>query len=172
LRQVYYTSRHQIACFRATEGLHSLPYRAAVSHQYSVAGFATLRVLSCIHSPGLHYSFYNDVRHCCDLEVCNLVTTVIELRDSISVKRSRLQIDYQIHVVQWLPVRWRKRLVLKYEHRMKTNTCIKLLDQYALSRSLNAAVNFWLMSSWFLWSVASVKNLPHFGSRTQTLSRL
>jgi hypothetical protein len=29
------------------------PRCAALSHQYSVASFATLRVLSCLHSPGL-----------------------------------------------------------------------------------------------------------------------
>jgi hypothetical protein len=35
-----YSSRHQIACFKATEEFH--PYRAAVSQQYGVASFATL----------------------------------------------------------------------------------------------------------------------------------
>jgi hypothetical protein len=41
------SSRHQIACFKATEGLHP-PHRAALSHQYSVASFATLLALNCL----------------------------------------------------------------------------------------------------------------------------
>jgi hypothetical protein len=49
------------------------PYHAALSNQFSVATFATLRVLNCLHSPGLHCSCYNVVRYCCDLEACNLV---------------------------------------------------------------------------------------------------
>jgi hypothetical protein len=48
----YYSSRHQIVCFKATEELHS-PYRAALNQEYSVVSFATPRVLSCLHSPGL-----------------------------------------------------------------------------------------------------------------------
>jgi hypothetical protein len=71
-----YSSRHQTACFKATEGLRS-PYRAALSNQHSVASFATLRVFSCLHSPGLCCSCCNVVRFCCGLEVCNLVTDTI-----------------------------------------------------------------------------------------------
>jgi hypothetical protein len=67
------SSRHQIAYFKATEGLHP-PYRAALSEEYSVASFATVLVLSCLHSPGLRCSFCDVVRFCCDLEACNLVT--------------------------------------------------------------------------------------------------
>jgi hypothetical protein len=52
------STRHQIACFKATEGLRP-PYRAALSQQYSVASFGTVRVLSCLHSPGLRSSFCN-----------------------------------------------------------------------------------------------------------------
>jgi hypothetical protein len=51
-------SRHQIACFNATEGYH---HRAALSQQYSVASCATLRVLSCLHSPVLRCSCCNIV---------------------------------------------------------------------------------------------------------------
>jgi hypothetical protein len=43
----------------------------APSHRYSVASFATLRVMSCLHSPGLLCSCCNVVRFCCDLEACN-----------------------------------------------------------------------------------------------------
>jgi hypothetical protein len=67
------SSRHQIACFKATEGLHP-SYRAAICYQYSVASFATVRVLSCLHSHGLGCSCCNVVRFFCDLEACNLVT--------------------------------------------------------------------------------------------------
>jgi hypothetical protein len=50
-------------------------YFAALSQQYSVASFATLLGLSCLHSSGLHCSCCNVVRFCCVLEACNLVTT-------------------------------------------------------------------------------------------------
>jgi hypothetical protein len=46
-----------------------LPYRAVLNHQCSVASFATLRVLSCLHSPGLRcsfatlYDFYLTLKH-------------------------------------------------------------------------------------------------------------
>jgi hypothetical protein len=62
LPQVY-SSRQQIACSKATEGRHPPPpYHAALSHQYSGASFATLLVLSCLHSPGLGCSCCNVVR--------------------------------------------------------------------------------------------------------------
>jgi hypothetical protein len=73
---MYYSNRHQNACFKAAEGLHP-PYRAALSQQYSVASFATLQILNCLHSPGICSSCCNDVRFCCDLEACNLVTATI-----------------------------------------------------------------------------------------------
>jgi hypothetical protein len=44
------------------------PQHEAVSQQYSVASFPTLRVLSCLHSPRLSRSFWNVVRFCCDPE--------------------------------------------------------------------------------------------------------
>jgi hypothetical protein len=72
-----YFSRHQISCFKATEGLHPLIYRAVLSQQYSVANFATLRVPSYLHSPELHFSCSNVVQFCRDLEACNFVTAVI-----------------------------------------------------------------------------------------------
>jgi hypothetical protein len=56
-----YSIRRPIACFKATEGLHP-PYREALSQQYSVASFATLRVLSCLR---------------CDLKACNAMTANI-----------------------------------------------------------------------------------------------
>jgi hypothetical protein len=49
-----------------------------LSQQYSVASFAALRVLSCLHSPGLRCSCCNVVRCCCDLQSFNLVTATIE----------------------------------------------------------------------------------------------
>jgi hypothetical protein len=74
----HYSSRHQIACFKATKGLHpAARFRAARSQQYSVARFASLRVLSCLHSPGLRCSCCNVVRFCCDLEASNSVTTTV-----------------------------------------------------------------------------------------------
>jgi hypothetical protein len=39
--ETYYSSRHQIACFKATKVLHPA-YRTALSHHYSVASFAAL----------------------------------------------------------------------------------------------------------------------------------
>jgi hypothetical protein len=47
-----YSSRHQISCLKALEGLH-LSYRAALSQQYCFDSFTTLRVASYHHSPGL-----------------------------------------------------------------------------------------------------------------------
>jgi hypothetical protein len=73
---IHYRSRHQIACIKATEELHT-PYRAALSHEYSVASFATLQILSCLHSPGLRCSCCNIVQFCCTLEACNFVTATI-----------------------------------------------------------------------------------------------
>jgi hypothetical protein len=70
--QCYYSSRHLIACSKATEGLHP-PQRAAISRQYGVASFSKLRVLSCLHSPGFRCSCCNIVPFFCDLETCNLV---------------------------------------------------------------------------------------------------
>jgi hypothetical protein len=58
--------------------------RAALSPQYSVASFATLRVLSCLHSPGLRCSCCNVVQFFCDLEVCNLVTATVTDSNVIS----------------------------------------------------------------------------------------
>jgi hypothetical protein len=38
-----------------------------------------LRVLSCLHLPGLRCLCCNVVRFCCDLEACNLVMATIQL---------------------------------------------------------------------------------------------
>jgi hypothetical protein len=81
-----YSRRHQIPCFKATEGLHP-PYRAAVSHKYSVSSFATLRVLSCLHSPGFRCSCCDVVRFFCDLEACNLVTATIVRTSRLALTR-------------------------------------------------------------------------------------
>jgi hypothetical protein len=79
---VIHSSRHQIACFKATEGVHPSPFpAAALRHKYSVGSFATLRVLSCLHSPGLRCSCWNIVRFCCDLEACNLLTATVVVRE-------------------------------------------------------------------------------------------
>jgi hypothetical protein len=56
------------------------PYRAALSHQYSVARFATTRVLSCLHSPELRCLCCKDVRFFCDIEAWNLETAAIITR--------------------------------------------------------------------------------------------
>jgi hypothetical protein len=39
-------------------------------------------------------------------------------------KSSRLQIDCRVYVVQLLPLRWRKYLVLKYERHTQVHECI------------------------------------------------
>jgi hypothetical protein len=72
-----YSSRHQIVCSKATEGLPPPIYLTALSRHYSVASFATLQVLSCIHSPGLRCSCCNVVRFCCDHEARNFMTATV-----------------------------------------------------------------------------------------------
>jgi hypothetical protein len=52
-------------------------YSAAQIRQYSVASFATLRLLNCLHSPVLRCSYCNVVRSYCDSEACNLVVVII-----------------------------------------------------------------------------------------------
>jgi hypothetical protein len=77
---ISYLNPHQIASFKTTEGLHPPPppgYLTALSQEYSVASFATLRVLS------LGCSSCNVVRFCCDLEACNLVMATIMLLKQI-----------------------------------------------------------------------------------------
>jgi hypothetical protein len=61
----------------------SPPHRAAISQQYSVASFVMLRVLSCLHSPGLRCS--------CDLEVWNFVTATI----------AGLHTDKETFLIKW-----------------------------------------------------------------------
>jgi hypothetical protein len=92
-----YSSRHQTACFKVTEGLHP-PYRAALSQHYSVASFATLLILSCLHSHSLRYSCRNVVRFCCDLETYNFMTaTVVYLSTLLQVHElcSEWENDYE-----------------------------------------------------------------------------
>jgi hypothetical protein len=73
-----YSSRHQLACFKATEGLPSPFPRGSKSTVQRC--FSTLWVLSCLHSPGLSCPCCNVVRFCCDLETCNLVmVTIVQL---------------------------------------------------------------------------------------------
>jgi hypothetical protein len=75
------SNHRKTSCFMATEGLHSpshtTPYHMAKSHQYRVASFAALRILSSRYSPGLCCSCCNVVRFSCDLEACNLVTATV-----------------------------------------------------------------------------------------------
>jgi hypothetical protein len=73
MKSTYNNRRNLIACFKATEGLHP-PLTPRLCHQHS---FATLLVLSCLHSLGLRCSCCNVVRFFCDLEACNLVTATI-----------------------------------------------------------------------------------------------
>jgi hypothetical protein len=86
------SSRHLIAYFKASEGLHP-PYSTTRSHQHSVASFATLRVLNCLHSPGLCCSCCNIVRFCCGLDACSLLTATIALFNSI---QRRVQLRNQV----------------------------------------------------------------------------
>jgi hypothetical protein len=73
------SSCNQLAYFKATEGPQPPPpYCACLSQQYSGASFATVRVLSCLHSPGLRWSCCNGVLLCCGLKACNLVTATVE----------------------------------------------------------------------------------------------
>lgn len=51
LKETYNISQKD-ACFKATEGLQPL-YRTAPNGQHSVANFARLRVLRCLHSLAL-----------------------------------------------------------------------------------------------------------------------
>jgi hypothetical protein len=48
-----------------------------LSPQYSVGSFATLQVLSCLHSSDLCCSCCNGLWFLCDLEACNLVAATI-----------------------------------------------------------------------------------------------
>jgi hypothetical protein len=60
-----YNSPHHSAIFKATESIQPPPphhYRAALSHQYSVASVSTLQVLSCLLLPGLRCSRYSVVQ--------------------------------------------------------------------------------------------------------------
>jgi hypothetical protein len=76
-----------VLCYSTTAAVSSLhasrlrkdltPYHAALSQQYSVASFATLRILNCLHSPRLRCSSCNGVLFRFDLEACNLVTAII-----------------------------------------------------------------------------------------------
>jgi hypothetical protein len=90
---VSYSSRHQTSRFKATEGLHPPhpPYRAALSQQYSVASFATVRVLSCLHSPGLLCLCCNVVRFSCDLQACNLMTSSTVCVTKMGVSKSNFK---------------------------------------------------------------------------------
>jgi hypothetical protein len=85
-----YSSCHQIACFKAMEGLHPPPpsrYRAALSQQYSVASFVTLRILNCLHWSGLRCSCCNVVWFGCDLEAYNLLTaSTVRLHVNITLR--------------------------------------------------------------------------------------
>jgi hypothetical protein len=58
-----YSSCHKIASSKAMEGLQP-PYRTALSQQYSVVSCSTLRVPSCLYSPGRRSSCCNIVRFC------------------------------------------------------------------------------------------------------------
>jgi hypothetical protein len=69
------------------------PSRAALSQQYSVASFATLQVLSCLHSPGLRCSCCNVVRFCCDLEACNLMTATVDQFGELCSREARIGTD-------------------------------------------------------------------------------
>jgi hypothetical protein len=71
----FHCSRHNIACFKATERLHPpTAWPQVTSNTSLLVRFATLLVLSCLHSPGLRCSCCNVVRFCCDLATCRLVT--------------------------------------------------------------------------------------------------
>jgi hypothetical protein len=59
-------------------------YCAAVSEEYSVATFATLRVLSCFNSLGFSCSCYNRTRCCCVFEACSLMTGLNIVPNSLS----------------------------------------------------------------------------------------
>jgi hypothetical protein len=73
---MHYSSSHQTACFKDTEGLrlHPPPRGSKSQAGHSVA---TLRVLSCFHSPALRCSCCSVVRFCCDPEAHNLMSATI-----------------------------------------------------------------------------------------------
>jgi hypothetical protein len=60
-------------------GRTSRPLPRGSKSQYTVSSFDTLRVLSCLYSPGLCCSCCNVERFCCDLEACNLVTATLNI---------------------------------------------------------------------------------------------
>jgi hypothetical protein len=102
------SSRHQIACFKATEGIHNhaqhnTPHHAGPSRQYKVANSATPRLLSCLHSPGLGCSCYNVVRYFSDREAWNLLTaTTLTCSQSVIEKSWMLsEAESNLQKVEW-----------------------------------------------------------------------
>lgn len=82
-RPATYSSQHQTACLKATEGLHPF-YGTALSHQYNCASVAALQDLSCLYSPGsavrvaILYDFAVDLNHALSDSYCssgNIVVT-------------------------------------------------------------------------------------------------
>jgi hypothetical protein len=63
------SNRHEIVCFKVTEGLHILLHRAALSQHCSYSSLAKVLVLNRLYSPRLRCSRCNVVRFCCDLEI-------------------------------------------------------------------------------------------------------
>jgi hypothetical protein len=81
------------------------PYRAALSHQYSVASFATLRVLSYDYLTGLQCSCCNVVWFCCGLEAYNLVTAGI-IRTCIRNVLYRIDHSWGLAILNTVLVIW------------------------------------------------------------------
>jgi hypothetical protein len=77
-----FRSLQQIACFKATDGIHQhdLSYRKTSMHQYSFVSCSVQRDLICLQVHALRCSCCNVERFCCDLGVYNLVTATYNSR--------------------------------------------------------------------------------------------
>jgi hypothetical protein len=73
----------------------------ALSHQYRVASFSIVRVLSCLHSSALSCSCCNVIQLCYDLDACNLVTaTATQMRQMLNGCTFSKQLDHVTNLIQ------------------------------------------------------------------------
>jgi hypothetical protein len=88
----YYSSRHQIAFFKAAEGHHPPPPYSAAARQRAasceLSSLAWVRCLCC-----------NIVRLCCGLEACDLVTATSNLFHVEIVIQNISQFEYFLDVL-------------------------------------------------------------------------
>jgi hypothetical protein len=105
-----YNSCHQIQGHRRTSHSSPRPYSTAVSHQYTIATFATLQVLSCIHSPRVHFRvavLHNFVltRHViCWWLLCLMWTGLISITALICKQKVSQQLFFSIQYITYSAV--------------------------------------------------------------------